>query len=193
MLTRWFAAVLLMKLMSGCSFIEQTSSVAPSPKSSSPLEATPSAVSTATPGASTASSATPAPTALINSRQLDQVVSVGDGDTIRATSNGKTLTIRLACVDAPETAQTPWGKDSTFRLKQLLPAGQNITLRVINTDRYGRTVAEVSKGNTSVNLQMVQEGQAAVYQRYLSGCPSLRDQLLNAEAEAKQQQFCIPK
>ena len=37
------------------------------------------------------------------------VLSIGDGDTIRVRQAGRALTVRLACIDAPETAQSPWG------------------------------------------------------------------------------------
>lgn len=118
-----------------------------------------------------------------------KVLSVGDGDTLRVATGGKTLTVRLACIDAPETAQLPHGKASTGRLKQLLPVGQAITLRVADTDRYGRAVAKVYRGNLSINLAMVQEGQAVVYRDYLRACPELREQLLKAEASAKRRRI----
>jgi len=114
-----------------------------------------------------------------------KVISVGDGDTLRAAVGSKTLTVRLACIDAPETAQLPHGRASTHRLKQLLPVGQAITLRVADTDRYGRAVAKVYRGNLSINLAMLQEGQAVVYRDYLSACLELREQLLKAETSAK--------
>ena len=37
------------------------------------------------------------------------VLSIGDSDTIRVRQAGKTLTVQLACIDAPESAQTPYG------------------------------------------------------------------------------------
>ena len=37
------------------------------------------------------------------------VVSVGDGDTMRVSEGSRRLTIRLACIDAPETSQRPLG------------------------------------------------------------------------------------
>lgn len=40
------------------------------------------------------------------------VISVGDGDTIRVRMNGKPITLRLACIDAPETAQHPYGQQA---------------------------------------------------------------------------------
>jgi micrococcal nuclease len=113
------------------------------------------------------------------------VASVGDGDTIRVKTSDKVLTIRLACIDAAEMKQQPYGAYAATRLKQLLPVGQPIILKVVNKDRYGRTVAKVYVGNSSINLALVKEGQAAVYRQYLSGCPELRDRLLSAEASAK--------
>lgn len=114
-----------------------------------------------------------------------RVVSVGDGDTLRVAIGRKTVTVRLACVDAPETTQAPFGKATTERLRQLLPLGKQVTLRVADTDRYGRSVAKVYKDDLSINLTLVQEGQAVVYREYLNACPELRERLLKAEASAR--------
>ena len=57
------------------------------------------------------------------------VLSVGDGDTIRVSDGGKRLTIRMACIDAPETAQRPYGAASRQRLQALAPVGSVVTLR----------------------------------------------------------------
>jgi micrococcal nuclease len=115
------------------------------------------------------------------------VVSVGDGDTIRVMQRDRPITIRLACIDAPETSQ-PWGKAATERLQQLLPPGKQVQVRQIERDRYGRTVAEVFTGNSaSVNLQMVSEGVAVTYRKYLHNCATTQDRYLQAEAIAKQQ------
>lgn len=38
------------------------------------------------------------------------VISTGDGDTLRVKTQGKVVTIRMACIDAPETGQRPWGQ-----------------------------------------------------------------------------------
>ncbi|MCY7390569.1 MAG: thermonuclease family protein [Leptolyngbyaceae cyanobacterium CAN_BIN12] len=83
-------------------------------------------------------------TQLPSNRQSQVVVlSVGDGDTLKVQNNSTKVTIRLACVDAPERAQAPWGQAASARLKQLLPVGQVVRLREVDRDRYGRTVAEV--------------------------------------------------
>ena len=113
------------------------------------------------------------------------VVSVGDGDTIRVSEGSGRLTIRLACIDAPETSQRPWGPRSTAFLKQLTPVGSEVTLRVQTTDRYGRTVAELLNRRGNVNQLMVEAGQAFAYRRYLRQCDSQR--YLQLESEAKRQ------
>ncbi|WP_414756195.1 thermonuclease family protein [Anabaena sp. CCY 9910] len=118
------------------------------------------------------------------------VVSIGDGDTLRVRNQqGKPVTIRLGCIDAPEMKQNPWGQQSRTRLGQLLPVGQSVQVRQIERDKYKRLVAEVFVNNRSVNLTMVQEGQAVVYRQYLKGCANTKDQFLQAEADAKQQKL----
>ena len=113
------------------------------------------------------------------------VVSVGDGDTIRVSEGSRRLTIRLACIDAPETSQRPWGPRSTAFLKQLTPVGSEVTLRVQTTDRYGRTVAELLNRRGNVNQLMVEAGQAFAYRRYLRQSDSQR--YLQLENEAQRQ------
>lgn len=112
------------------------------------------------------------------------VVSTGDGDTLRVNRNGETITVRLACIDAPESSQ-PYGQEAGQRLAELLPRGETVTLQTVNFDRYGRTVAEVSVGNISVGRRLVTEGYAVVYHQYLSGCPDSADALLTAEGSAR--------
>jgi len=114
-----------------------------------------------------------------------RVLSVGDGDTITVRQDGEKTTIRMACIDAPESSQRG-GRGSTKRLKQLLPRGEQVMLRPVERDRYGRLVAEVYQDGGSTNLQMVQEGQAVVYRKYLDACADTKQQYLQAEASAKQ-------
>jgi len=70
----------------------------------------------------------------VSARSASTVVSVGDGDTIRVNQDGENITIRLVCTDAPETAQIPWGQQSAAKLKELLPVGQAVTLRVVDRE-----------------------------------------------------------
>jgi micrococcal nuclease len=120
---------------------------------------------------------------------LPSILSVGDGDTVSIIENNRPEVIRLACIDAPEKAQAPWGKESSNRLKQLLTIGQVVQVRAVEKDKYGRTVAELFLGGRSINLQMIMEGQAVVYRKYLSSCNDRQQEYLNAEAIAKQQKL----
>ena len=111
------------------------------------------------------------------SQRLPQVgyfglVSVGDGDTIRVRdSQGQLITVRLACIDAPELRQGSAGKHAQSYLNQLLANHEGqLRLNVIDKDRYGRTVAEVIVSDININLAMVRMGHAFVYRDYLSGC-----------------------
>ena len=63
------------------------------------------------------------------------VLSIGDGDTIRVRQAGKALTVRLACIDAPETAQSPYGQQARTYLQQRLPIGHEVSLNIKTTDR----------------------------------------------------------
>jgi endonuclease YncB( thermonuclease family) len=58
------------------------------------------------------------------------VVSVGDGDTLRVMDGGRNVTIRVACIDAPETAQAPYGQRARQALQEMLPVGSTVTLKV---------------------------------------------------------------
>lgn len=151
---------------------------------SSPEPTTPVATS---PPAETAQSSTSSAQAEASSSAA-QVLSVGDGDTIRVQRGSDRLTIRMTCIDAEETAQ-PYGKAAAQQLEELLPTGQTVTLRVVDTDKYGRTVAEVFKEGRSLNLQMIKDGDAAVYRQYLDGCSETKEQYLDAEAQARQQRL----
>ena len=102
--------------------------------------------------------------------QAATVLSIGDGDTLRVVDSGRQVTIRLACIDAAEMAQSPYGEQSRALLTSLTPVGSDVSLKVVDTDRYGRTVAEIIRGGQNVNLRMVRRGQAFAYRQYLSNC-----------------------
>ena len=99
------------------------------------------------------------------------VISVGDGDTLRVLDRGQRLTIRVACIDAPEMAQSPYGQQAREALQALLPVGTTVTLKTQTKDRYGRTVAEVfTADGRNAGLTLVQQGNAFAYRQYLNQC-----------------------
>ena len=103
-----------------------------------------------------------------------QVASIHDGDTLRATCSGIKLKIRLYCIDTPEMQQKPWGTESRDHLRRITP--RKVSLKIHDTDRYGRKVAEVidPATGTVLNRAMVEAGQAAVYRRYCATRAILR-------------------
>lgn len=112
------------------------------------------------------------------------VFSIGDGDTLSVKDGGRRITVRLACIDAPEMAQRPYGQDARATLQKLVPVGTQVTLRIGDTDRYGRKVAEVWRGGTNVNLALVANGNAFAYRQYLKA-PCRSADYLSAESTAK--------
>ena len=117
-----------------------------------------------------------------------EVLSIGDGDTIRVRQGGRAITVRLACIDAPETAQSPWGQHARRYLQQRLPIGREVTLEVKTTDRYGRTVVEVIS-DININLVLVEDGQAFAYRQYLGGCDA--KEYLDAEFRASRHRYGV--
>jgi endonuclease YncB( thermonuclease family) len=111
------------------------------------------------------------------------VLSVGDGDTLAVIESGRKTTIRLACIDAPETTQSPYGNQARTALRSLAPVGSSVTVKGGKRDRYGRTIAEIWRGNNNINLELVRRGDAFVYRQYLIGCD--RNAYLSAEKQAE--------
>lgn len=100
-----------------------------------------------------------------------EVLNVHDGDTIRVRQGQLVERVRFACIDAPELAQ-PLGKESRDFLKSLIVQnGDRVTLKIVDTDRYGRKVAEVFSGGKFLQSEQVKGGMAYVYDRYLNNCP----------------------
>ena len=136
------------------------------------------------------------------------VLSIADGDTVTVNEAGARLKVRLACIDAPELSQTPYGQASRQALQSLLPLGSQVTLRIKATDRYGRTVAELLTGKNNsnnsnqnninqyninqyninknnINQQMIANGQAFVYWNFISACDRERYARLETLARLK--------
>ncbi|MBD2499693.1 thermonuclease family protein [Anabaena azotica] len=110
----------------------------------------------------------------------DSVERVSDGDTLVVRDGeGKKVTVRFACVDAPEIAHTnkqkrsrrssdqlrwaerhrnqfSWGVKAQERVQQLVQlSGDRVTLNITDSDRYGRKVAEVRLKDGSLVQQIL--------------------------------------
>jgi endonuclease YncB( thermonuclease family) len=120
--------------------------------------------------------------------QRATVISLGDGDTIQVQQDGRKITVPLACIDAPETAQRPHGQNARQYLQQRLPLDSAVKLEQKTSDRYGRLVAEVFNG-IKINLAMVEDGQAFVDRQYLSGCDP--KEYVDAEYRASRRRYGV--
>jgi len=110
--------------------------------------------------------------------------SIHDGDTLRVrSSKGEVLKVRFACIDAPELKQ-PMGEESRNHLRSLInEAGGKVKLQVIETDRYGRSVAELWTKKGLLQSQMTASGMAFAYDQYSKNCPNW-DAVKSAEKTA---------
>ncbi len=87
--------------------------------------------------------------------------------------NNTGVKIRLACIDTPELrgerADPTRAKAAKDYLNGLV-ADSRVFIRRIKQDRYGRTIAEISKGPINIQEQLVEKGFASIYERYASQC-----------------------
>lgn len=137
----------------------------------------------------------PSPTATATSTTLANSVGAAGASTltVRSITDGDTLTVsdgrrvRLAQVDAPETNEC-YGSESTAALTRLA-AGKLVVLRRPTngpeTDRYGRTLAEVYAGSSSVNEALVREGSAEWGDGFANEDADTASRLRSAETEAR--------
>ncbi|MEH2076797.1 MAG: thermonuclease family protein [Nostoc sp.] len=117
---------------------------------------------------------------------LATVVGVTDGNTVLVKDNGgQTIPVRLACIKAPDATGQAYTLAATQRLKQLLPPKTPVVIRSTEQLDNGRTVGEVFVDNRSVNLLLVESGNAVVDRESLQNCYESKTQFLIAEANAK--------
>lgn len=96
---------------------------------------------------------------------VGRVVGVSDGDTITVLSGSEQVRVRLNGIDCPERGQ-PFG-DRAKRKASELAFGKDVTVRPFGTDRYGRTIADVTLPDRRLlNRELVAAGLAWHYRRY---------------------------
>ncbi|MBD2208681.1 thermonuclease family protein [Calothrix sp. FACHB-156] len=117
---------------------------------------------------------------------LATVIGVADSNTIRfKDETGQSKTVKLACINTPKETKQQYVSAATKKLKQLLPPSSRVVIRSVNLDDRGQTLGEVYVDNRSVNLRLVEEGNAVVDQESLEFCNETKTQFLIAEANAK--------
>jgi endonuclease YncB( thermonuclease family) len=116
------------------------------------------------------------------------LVRVQDGDSLVVKVQGVAMDFRLAEIDAPELDQ-PYGRAAKQELAALV-SGRQLVIVPLDTDRYGRTVAQVWNGNTHVNTELVKRGAAWFYSEF-ARTPALYDVEQEARA-AKRGLWALP-
>lgn len=94
-----------------------------------------------------------------------KIIKIHDGDTMHIIdSDGRKHKIRMAYIDAPEINQA-YGTQSR---DNLIDAALNkkAKVRVFESDRYHREVAQVSVGTIDLNLMQIRDGAAWHYGSY---------------------------
>lgn len=129
-------------------------------------------------------------TGYVPDRALARVVSVTDGDTIKADISGTTYAVRLIGIDTPETVHPTkpvecFGKEASAYLTSLVN-GQLVTLERDsigdNEDKYDRLLRYIELNGEDINGKMVKDGYAYAYTTY----PFERsDQYVSYQTEAR--------
>lgn len=95
-----------------------------------------------------------------------EVVGIVDGDTVKVLDVGKVLhRIRLDQIDAPEIRQA-FGQKSKQHLSALI-FRKKVAIVWDSKDRYGRILGTIYYQGENVNYQMVKDGYAWAYTKYL--------------------------
>lgn len=95
-----------------------------------------------------------------------RVEDILDGDTIALrASSGEKIRVRLYGVDAPELHQS--GGREAAKFATLLLRSETVSLRIMDTDPYGRTVGLILlQDGRSGNAELVKAGHAWVYRAH---------------------------
>jgi len=122
-------------------------------------------------------------------RNVEGVVrAVYDGDTILlVTHDASRVKARLYGIDAPETAKPdqpgqPFGEAARRALRSKI-MGKKVSAEVVDIDQYQRAVAVIRYAGRDINREMVAEGMAWAYRRYLQG--PYASEYLDAESRAR--------
>ena len=93
-----------------------------------------------------------------------------DGDTCTTIDGEK---IRLACIDTPELkgkkADPIAAREARDFLNNLV-INEEVSIKRITKDRYGRTVAELFKDEINVQELIVDKGYGKIYEKYADQC-----------------------
>ncbi len=116
-------------------------------------------------------------------------VKIYDGDSLKVSGAGLTLMVRLVGIDAPETgggkhSPQPFSHKAKDAFSRVI-AHTPFTLKSYGTGGYNRVLAELFVGGQNINLELLRQGLAEVYQGKMQAGLN-KKAYLDAQKEAKQ-------
>jgi endonuclease YncB( thermonuclease family) len=111
------------------------------------------------------------------------IISVADGDTVRARlDGGRTLTLRLEGIDTPEQGE-PFSTQARNATRVLL-FNKKVQLRATDVDRYDRLVARIVLDGRDSSIELVKAGLACHFTRFVND-PLLAEAQLSARTAGR--------
>lgn len=105
-------------------------------------------------------------------------------DTPESKNNEKALRDAKGCGGITPNTMVDAGKAAAAFTKSSLERGKSYQYRVIDTDRYGRSVCEIVDNGRLLNLEIVSQGYATPYNQYIHD-EQIKRQFAKASVEAK--------
>jgi endonuclease YncB( thermonuclease family) len=119
------------------------------------------------------------------------VTRVLDGDTADGQLASGPIRVRFNGIDTPEKNQ-PWGHEATEALSRMI-AGKHVQLEPFEQDKYERMIANVILDNLGVNAEMVRQGHAWAYRKYMKRENAVLCTLEDAARKARRGLWSLPK
>ncbi|WP_448603607.1 thermonuclease family protein [Thermoleptolyngbya sp.] len=115
------------------------------------------------------------------------VISITDGDSFSVEMSREKQRVRLCGIEAPELGHG--GEEAKAELMQWIQPGTRVALDIIETDRYGRIVAEawipMEPPEIFLQEEMLKSGAAWIHPQYVDDCPN-SSAMKQAEAIARE-------
>jgi endonuclease YncB( thermonuclease family) len=93
-----------------------------------------------------------------------KVVSIADGDTFTMLVDNEQVKVRLHGIDCPEKGQDFGNVAKEFLADYVF--GKVVSVKYMDTDRYGRTIGMVVVGGVNLNEKLLEAGLAWHYKTY---------------------------
>lgn len=120
-----------------------------------------------------------------------------DGDTLKIKIEGKEETVRLLCIDTPESVKIgteiqKWALEASDYAKKIMPVGKKVQLEldVSERDKYGRLLGYIWVDGEMYNNMVIEQGLARVAYIYAPNTKYV-DQLRETQSKAQKKAIGI--